>query len=267
MSMGSEFVDLLLPQGSVKIEYQWLNADAGDRPLMIFLHEGLGSLSMWRDFPALLCAALDCRGLVYSRPGYGLSTPRQAAQAWTPDFMHRQADQLLPALCRAMQLEQPVWLFGHSDGASIGLLYAAMFPAQVAGAILLAPHCFVEDITIANIAAARTAYLHTDLRQRLSKYHADPDSAFWGWNDIWLNPGFRSWCIDDHLASLACPLLLVQGSDDEYGTLEQVQRIARQVRQCELLELADCGHSPHRDQKDRLIEAAVSFFQRQGDKP
>ena len=135
MSLASEFVDLGLPQGSVKIEYQWLNADAGDRPLMIFLHEGLGSLSMWRDFPALVCAALDCRGLVYSRPGYGQSTPRQAGQALSPDFMHRQADQLLPALCRALKLEQPVWLFGHSDGASIALLYAAMFPAQVAGAI------------------------------------------------------------------------------------------------------------------------------------
>ena len=109
--------------------------------------------------------------------------------------------------------------------------------------------------------------LQSDLRQRLAKYHADPDSAFWGWNDIWLNPGFRSWCIDDHLASLDCPLLLVQGSDDEYGTLEQVRRIARQVRQCELLELADCGHSPQRDRKDRLIEAVDSFFQRQGDKP
>jgi pimeloyl-ACP methyl ester carboxylesterase len=181
--------------------------------------------------------------------------------------MHRQADQLLPAFFRALKVEQPVWLFGHSDGASIALLYAAMFPEQVAGAILLAPHCFVEDLTIVNIAAARAAYLQTDLRQRLAKYHADPDSAFWGWNDIWLNPEFRAWCIDDHLAALDCPLLLVQGSDDEYGTLEQVRRIARQVRQCELLELADCGHSPQRDQKDRLIEAVGSFFQRQGDKP
>jgi len=142
-----------------------------------------------------------------------------------------------------------------------------MFPEQEAWAILLAPHCFVEDLTIANIAAARTAYLQTDLRQRLAKYHADPDSAFWGWNDIWLNPEFRAWCIDGHLAALDCPLLLVQGNDDEYGTLEQVRRIARQVRQCELLELADCGHSPQRDQKDRLIEAVDSFFQRQGDKP
>ncbi len=250
----------------VRIEYQWLCAHNTDAPLMVFLHEGLGSVSMWRDFPLRLCEALGCRGLVYSRPAYGQSTARADADRWRPDFMHRQAYEVLPALLQVLSVDvcsDKIWLFGHSDGGSIALLYAARFSNYLQGAIVLAPHIMVEDISVQSIAQARTAYLETDLRARLARHHANPDSAFWGWNDIWLHPEFRAWNVTDELGAITCPLLAVQGVNDEYGTLEQIRGIARKAPQCELVELADCGHSPHRDHSDRLIEAVSHFYRRQ----
>jgi pimeloyl-ACP methyl ester carboxylesterase len=262
-SNTAAFVDVPWDGRSVRIEHRWIARAHRERPLIVFLHEGLGSVAMWKDFPDRLCHAADARGLVYSRPGYGRSTPRAAAEAWGLDFMHRQAHDLLPTLLTALdvQRERP-WLFGHSDGASIALLHAARFGSQLAGAIVLAPHIMVEDLSVASIANARDAYLETDLRARLAKFHDDPDSAFWGWNDIWLHPPFKQWSIEQEIAAIACPLLAVQGVDDEYGTLEQIRGIARRVTQTELLELADCGHSPHRDQPDALIEACVDFIER-----
>ena len=262
----SEFVELDWAGRRVRIEHQWLRREDSAAPLLVFLHEGLGSVSMWRDFPRDLCEALQCRGLVVSRPGYGQSTPRAADEAWGTDFMHRQAYEVLPALLEALGIHTATdkpWLFGHSDGGSIALLYAAKFPDAIGGAVVVAPHILVEEISVTSIAAAREAYLHTDLRQRLSRHHADVDSAFWGWNDIWLNPAFRTWNITQQLASITCLLLAVQGVNDEYGSLEQVRGIAAVAPQCKVVELADCGHSPHRDQKDCLIEAVSDFFQQQ----
>jgi pimeloyl-ACP methyl ester carboxylesterase len=259
----SEFVEIAWRGRHVRIEHAWIAPERRDAPLLVFLHEGLGSLAMWKDFPQRLCDAAQCRGLVYSRPGYGRSTPRAPAEAWNLDFMHRQAHEVLPALLEALRLDttsEPPWLFGHSDGGSIALLYAARFPTRVAGAIVLAPHILVEDLSVASIAKAREAYESTDLRARLAKYHDDPDSAFWGWNRIWLHPPFRAWSIEDEIASIRCPLLAVQGLDDEYGTLEQIRGIARRVPHTELLELAGCGHSPHRDQSEALIAAASAFL-------
>lgn len=255
----SAFVDIDWAGRALRIEHRWLRAERRARPLMVFLHEGLGSVSMWRDFPDRLCDALDLRGLVYSRPGYGRSTPRAAAEAWGPDFMHRQAFEVLPSLLRALDIDTRIdrpWLFGHSDGGSIALLHAARFPAAVAGAIVLAPHILVEAISVASIARAREAYRRTDLRQRLARHHDDPDSAFHGWNDVWLLPAFRHWSIESEIASITCPLLAIQGLDDEYGTLEQIRGIARRVPQTRLLELPGCGHSPHRDRPDDVIAAA-----------
>ena len=265
MTPAVEFATITWRNQPVRLEYQWVGVRDAPAPVMVFLHEGLGSVSMWRNFPDQLCQALGCRGLVYSRPGYGNSTPRAADDHWAPDFMHRQADEVLPAFLRAVGVhvqKQPLWLFGHSDGGSIALLYATHHPKALAGAIVVAPHILVEEVSIASIAQARNAYLETDLRQRLARHHADPDSAFWGWNDIWLDPGFRPWRIDEQLGSITCPLLAVQGVDDAYGTLEQIRGIARKVPQCELLELQACGHSPHKDQPDRLIAAVTHFFQR-----
>jgi pimeloyl-ACP methyl ester carboxylesterase len=253
-----EFADIDWGGRPVRIEHQWLNRHLDEAPLIVFLHEGLGSLAMWKDFPQQLCDACACRGLVYSRPGYGRSTPRGRDQHWAPDFMHHQARQVLPALLKALGVDsqaEPPWLFGHSDGGSIALIHAARFSQLVAGVIVLAPHILVEELSVRSIELARRAYLETDLRSRLARYHDDPDSAFWGWNDIWLEPSFRGWTIVSELAAIHCPVLAVQGLDDEYGTLEQIRGIARQVPHTRLLELPACGHSPQRDQPGAVIAA------------
>lgn len=263
MTASVEFVDIAWRQRRVRIEHQWLRREDADAPLMVFLHEGLGSVSMWRNFPQALCDALACRGLVYSRPGYGGSTPRAADEAWGVDFMHRQALEVLPTLLTALGIDaarDKLWLFGHSDGGSIALLHAAAHSPALRGVVVVAPHILVEDISVANIARTRTAYLESDLRQRLARHHADPDSAFWGWNDIWLHPAFRRWCIDHELHTIACPLLALQGLDDAYGSLEQIHGIARAVPQCKLVELPSCGHSPHLEQTDMLVQAVSKFF-------
>lgn len=263
MSVAVQFVEIDWAARPVQIEYQLIAPAKTGAPLIVFLHEGLGSLSMWKDFPQRLCEAAGCRGLVYSRPGYGASTPRAADEVWGLDFMHRQAHEVLPAFLAALGIDTtsaPPWLFGHSDGASIALLYAARFPGNSAGAVVLAPHILVEDLSVASIGKARTAYLETDLRQRLANYHDDPDSAFWGWNNIWLHPSFLDWSIETEIKAIRCPLLAVQGLDDEYGTLEQIHGIARSVPQTELLVLSNCGHSPHRDQAERLIDVASTFI-------
>lgn len=248
----------------LSIECAWVGPhDAPHAPLVVFLHEGLGSLSMWRDFPHKLCSALGWRGLVYSRPGYGRSTPRPADEAWRPDFMHRQAQEVLPALLARLGVDTqvyPPWLLGHSDGGSIALIHAARFPGRVAGLVVLAPHILVEDVSLHSIALARQAYLDTDLRERLARHHQDPDSAFWGWNDIWLSPDFRSWDIRPLLPAIGCPVLAVQGLDDEYGTLEQIRGIASRTAHTRLLELPGCGHSPQKDQTEALLAAATDFM-------
>jgi pimeloyl-ACP methyl ester carboxylesterase len=256
MTSAVSFIDIDWAGRTVRVEHQWIDQEKTAAPLIVFLHEGLGSLSMWRDFPKVLCAAT----------GYGRSTPRAADEAWGQDFMHRQAHEVLPALLEALDVdtaEDRPWLLGHSDGGSIALLFAAKYPECLAGAIVLAPHIRVEEVSVASIAQARIAYLETDLRERLARYHNDPDSAFWGWNNIWLRASFKQWSIETEIRAIACPILAVQGLDDEYGTLEQIRGIARGVAQTELLELAACGHSPHRDKADLLIAHVNAFIQRQ----
>lgn len=244
----------------IRIEHQWIAPERTAAPLVVFLHEGLGSVAMWKDFPTQLCNAGGFRGLVFSRPAYGRSTPRDADETWGVDFMHRQAHEVLPALFDVLGIREQPWLFGHSDGGSISLLYAAHAPDRVAGLVVLAPHLFVEDLTITNIEAAREAYLNTDLPKKLGRYHDDADSAFWGWNRIWLHPPFRQWNIEAELDAIRCPVLAVQGVDDEYGTLQQIRGIASRVHRTQLLELPDCGHSPHKDQPQQVIDATVSFI-------
>lgn len=261
---GVEFATLDWQGRQLDIEYQWVGVSDPSAPLMVFLHEGLGSLAMWKDFPHGLCTRLGFRGLLYSRPGYGRSTPRAAGECWGADFMHLQARELLPRFLERLGIDagnDPPWLFGHSDGASIALLYAARFPRRAAGVVLLAPHILVENVSIDSIERARNAYLETDLKDRLARYHDDPDSAFWGWNDAWLSPDFRQWSIEDEIAAIDCPLLAIQGVDDEYGTLEQVHGITRRLAQARVIELPDCGHSPQRDQPQRLLEAVTAFVE------
>jgi len=253
----STIVRIPVDSRALDIEYAWIGPQTADA--MVFLHEGLGSLAMWKDYPQRLCDTIGVRGLVFSRPGYGRSTPRAADESWDVDFMHVQARTLLPALFAALHLPTRPWLFGHSDGGSIALLYAASFPDAVAGVIAVAPHLFVEDVSVRNIAAAKVAYEASDLRMRLAKYHADPDSAFYGWNDIWLAAPFRQWNIEEEMRTITGPLLAVQGEDDEYGTMAQIDTLASIVPQTRLVKLAQCGHSPHRDQPEALTRAVADF--------
>ena len=266
MTSAIEFIEVDAAGGRWRIEHQWIARERVGRPLIVFLHEGLGSLSMWKDFPQRLCGAAECRGLVYSRPGYGRSTPRAPGENWTTTFMHEQAHEVLPALLRALGIDTDAadaadkpWLFGHSDGGSIALLYAARFASQVAGTVVLAPHIKVEEFGLIGIRAARDAYLHGDLKHKLARHHQDPDSAFWGWNTIWLGPAFATWSIEAELVHISGPLLAVQGAQDQYGTMAQIDGIALHAPQTALLKLQECGHSPHRDQPEAVL-AAVSEF-------
>ena len=230
-----------------------------NRPTLVFLHEGLGSVAMWRDFPARVTQATGCRSLVYSRYGYGQSDLLEAP--FKTDYMHREAQDALPELLAALDIHRPV-LVGHSDGASIALIHAGS-GHPLTGLVVMAPHCFVEDISIASIAAARATALSSDLLQRLSRYHRDAAKTFWGWNDIWLHPDFRTWNIESCLPQITCPILAIQGADDEYGTLAQIEAIAAKAvnsPEVALLELADCRHSAHKDQPDAVIRAIVEFL-------
>ncbi len=262
VAAGSVFAEIHALGRDMRLECQWIGSAGPQAPLLVFLHEGLGSVSMWKDWPRQVCEAAGCRGLVHSRYGYGRSTPRPAQEKWPVDFMHAQAREVLPALLLALGVDarrdKPV-LFGHSDGGSIALLYAAMHPDAVAGIVVAAPHILIEEKTLASIEQARQAYLETDLRARLGRHHADADSAFWGWNDVWLAPAFRAWSIEEYLPRIACPVLAIQGVDDEYGTLAQIRGIRRLAPQTELLELPGCGHTPHRDQSARVIQAVAGF--------
>ncbi len=263
MSADTSTITLSWNARSVDIEYQTLFPERREAPLLVFLHEGLGSVSMWRDYPQRLCEAGGFRGLVYSRPGYGHSTPRPLSEPLAPDFMHAQAHQVLPALLEALGIDarkDRPWLFGHSDGGSIALLYAAQFPDAIAGLVVAAPHLFVEDLSVQSIAKAKTAFETTALRDKLARHHQDVDSAFRGWNDVWLSPEFRDWNIENEVQKIRCPVLAVQGHDDEYGTMAQIDTIASLTPRTQLLKLDHCGHSPHRDQPDALNQAVCDFI-------
>ena len=242
------------------LEAERIAGARGDAPTLVFLHEGLGSVALWRDFPARLAARTGAAALVYSRRGYGrsdrLDGPRRV------DYMHEEALSVLPALLGALGISDPI-LIGHSDGASIALIHTGSGRWPVRALVLEAPHVFVEDVTIASIEQAKAIYRVSDLGRRLARYHDDPDHAFWGWNDIWLDPAFRSWNIEAHLPGVRCPVLAIQGADDEYGTLAQLDAIERGVSgPFERLVLADCKHSPHRDQPALTLAAMAEFIER-----
>jgi pimeloyl-ACP methyl ester carboxylesterase len=255
-SSESQFIEI----DGVRLEFIRIPAAKLGLPPLVFLHEGLGSVAMWRDFPAKVAEATGAEVIVYSRRGYGQSDKLAAAN--TVDYMHDEARQVLPRLLKQLGLERPV-LIGHSDGGSIALIFAGSKIAPLSGLILMAPHVFVEDITVASIAAAKVAYETTDLGKRLGRYHADADHSFWGWNDIWLLPAFRDWNVEEFVPRVECPILVIQGRDDEYGTPAQVDSIERLARApCEIALLADCRHSPHRDQPARTLELIAGFVAR-----
>lgn len=246
---------------SRRIEYVRLQPKAAKphRPPIVMLHEGLGSIAMWRDFPQQVADATDCEVVVYSRYGYGNSDPFEGSL--DVDFMHREALEALPALLDQLQIGRPI-LFGHSDGGSIALIHAGAAQRAVTGLILMAPHVRVEQLTVTSIAAAREAYLNGDLGEKLGRYHANVDATFRHWADIWLHPQFLHWNIEAYLPPIACPLLAIQGVDDEYGTMEQIDIIGRTVQGAELLKIPECRHSPHRDQPEAVLKAVAAFVEK-----
>ena len=236
---------------------------AGAQPTIVMLHEGLGSLALWKDVPQAVAERTGSTVVAYSRYGHGASEPLAAAQ--DVDYMHREAQRTLPALLEDLGIERPV-LLGHSDGASIAVIFAGTYPDAASGLILEAPHVFVEDCSIESIAKAKAAFATTDLERRLARYHTDPARTFRGWNDIWLDPRFRAWNIEEFLGRVRVPVLVIQGTGDEYGTAAQPAAIAAATGARVLL-LERCGHSPHRDRPGvtlRTIEAFVAEIRKMG---
>ena len=235
------------------LETLWIE---GKEPTLVFLHEGLGSIRQWRDFPEQVARATGCRALVYDRYGYGNSDVLLENRVGM-DFMHREALLFLPQVLEQSKIENPI-LVGHSDGASIALIHAGTHPVR--GVAVMAPHVFIEDVCVNSIAAANRTFETGELPLRLGKYHRDARKTFHLWADAWLDPAFRQWNIEEYLPRIRCPLLAIQGEDDEYGTMAQLDAIARQAGgPCELLQLPDCGHSPHKDQPERVLDAVAGF--------
>jgi pimeloyl-ACP methyl ester carboxylesterase len=240
------------------IEYRLLPGDAG-KPYLVFLHEGLGSVSLWRDFPDKVARRTGCRALVYSRFGYGQSAGLNGHRA--PTFMHDEALAVLPRLLAGLRISRPI-LIGHSDGASIALIHAAEAAHAIPAAVLMAPHVFVEPVSVENIAKITDTYETTDLRQRLMRHHAHVDDAFLGWSRIWLSPKFRTWSLGAEVQRLTCPTLLIQGDRDEYGTLAQLDAIVEAAPgPVQKLVLVQCGHAPHREQPAAVLDAISGFVE------
>lgn len=227
----------------------------GVSPPLVLLHEGLGSVRLWREFPAQLQQLSGRRLIAFSRFGHGHSAPPPEPRS--PGFFHTEALEVLPHLLDALGAPAPV-LVGHSDGGSIALIHAAHHP--VAGLVLLAPHVFVEEITVRAISKTREQYVSGELRRRLARHHDDPEAAFWGWCDVWLDPAFRDWNLEAEAALVTAPTLLIQGADDPYGSLEQIDRIeARLGGPVQRLVLPG-GHSPHLEHEGRVAEATAGFL-------
>jgi pimeloyl-ACP methyl ester carboxylesterase len=232
------------------------HASAEPKTTIVMLHEGLGSVSMWRDFPEQLAQRTGCNVLLYSRYGHGKS--QRLTEKRSADFMHHEARVVLPQLLGCFQIERPL-LLGHSDGGSIALIYAGTYPEAIRALILEAPHVFVEDLSIQSIQRIGGLYNATALRQSLQRYHDHADEMFWAWNDIWLDPEFRSWNIEEYLGSIVCPVLVIQGEQDEYGTVAQVQAITNRLPDAQSLLIPSCGHAPHRDQTATTLQAISRF--------
>jgi pimeloyl-ACP methyl ester carboxylesterase len=243
-----------------EIEVERIPARRTGAPTLVFLHEGLGSARLWKFFPSEIAVRTGCEAVVYSRAGNGfstvLTTPRE------PSYMHDEALQTLPALLEALGIGD-VLLVGHSDGASIALIYAAEHPQTTRAVVAETPHLFVEELSVESIAAIRTQYETTDLRERIGRHHADGDGTFYGWNDVWLSPAFASWNIEEYVERVAAPVFAVQGTGDRYGTLAQVDALASRARgPVDRLVLAECGHAPHLDRPEFVTTACAGWIER-----
>jgi pimeloyl-ACP methyl ester carboxylesterase len=234
---------------------RWGRSENGDRAI-VMLHEGLGSIALWKDVPHLIAERTGHDVIAYSRYGYGHSD--RLAEPRDVGYMHHEALSVLPTLLTELGLSQPI-LLGHSDGASIALIYAGSYPGSTSALILEAPHVFVEPLSIRSIARAKAAFETSDLEEKLARYHDDPRATFRGWNDIWLDPRFFTWNIEPYVGKVDVPVLLVQGEDDEYGTQAQLDAIRSRIP-AETVVLERCGHSPHRDRPSEALDAIAAFI-------
>ena len=241
-----------------RLETLWIQPGHTERSTIVMLHEGLGSVALWKNFPKRLAARTGCRVLVYSRYGHGSSD--KLMEKRPVEFMHHEGEVVLPELLDKLGITQPI-LLGHSDGGSISLIFAGKYPERPRALILEAPHVFVEDLSVSSITQAEVNYRTTDFPQKLGRYHAHVDATFWGWNDIWLDPEFRSWNIEEYLPGIRCPILCIQGEEDEYGTIAQVEAIQARVPSTEVMILPNCKHSPHRDQSEATLERMAEFVE------
>jgi pimeloyl-ACP methyl ester carboxylesterase len=257
---GSTFAEIDWRGRRVRIEHALLAPERRGRPLIVFLHEGLGSVSMWRDFPQRLASATGSRTLAWSRHGFGRSSPRAAP--WTPRFVHEEALEVMPALRERLGIARPL-LVGHSTGASIALVHAGANALPVAGVVAMAPLTDVEGSNVEAIRAARREYEAGAWREKLARHHDDVDAVFYGWNDTWLDPAFRSWNLRAELPGIRAPILAILGSEDEYASTAQVETIrakATHAASFELLLLPGCGHAPHRDRPDAVVAAVARLL-------
>jgi pimeloyl-ACP methyl ester carboxylesterase len=252
-------VELVSVDG-VQLEYALHGPSPAHAPTLVFLHEGLGSISQWRDFPAALCSRTECGGLVYNRRGHGKSDPLMGPRSL--GFMHDEALAVLPRLLDIFEITRPI-LVGHSDGASIALIYAGSGIGRPIALALEAPHVFVEDVTVSRIAELRELYQTTDLRTKFTRHHGpNADTLFRHWTDVWLRPEFRSWNIEDYLRDIDAPVLVIQGRNDEYGTERQVDTMVSALGgRCDAIMLDNCRHFPHIDQRAIVEDAMARFVQ------
>lgn len=241
-----------------RLAARWLRPAVPRRGTLVFLHEGLGSIAQWKDFPARLCQATGCAGFIYERRGFGGSDPLDGPRPL--DYLDRESHLVLPGILAAAGIADPV-LVGHSDGGTIALLYAAFHPRGPLAALTMAAHVIVEPETLAGIRQAREAFHNTDLPARLARYHGEKTAAtFGGWADTWLQPAFAHWQMVDRLASIACPVLAAQGEGDEYGTAEQVDLIVRHSGGPTTgWMIPNCGHAPHLQAGDAVLDRFAGF--------
>jgi len=251
----------VLTIGGKRLEYRCIGPAPRDAPTLVLLHEGLGCVALWRDFPDRLAKVTGLGVFVYSRAGYGQSDPAELPRPL--DFMTREAVDVLPQVLDAVGIGKAV-LIGHSDGASIAAIHGGQVrDPRIAGLVLMAPHFFTEEMGLAEIAKTREVYEQTDMARRMGKYHRNPDNAFRGWNGVWLDPDFKSWNIAGVIDMIAVPVLALQGRDDQYGTQAQIEVIQERIRApLDVVILDDCRHSPQFEQPEKTLEAVAQFATR-----
>jgi pimeloyl-ACP methyl ester carboxylesterase len=256
--MNDDATTSFVTAGGYKLHLRQIEGERPGMPTLVLLHEGLGTIAVWGDVPDALCRATGCPGLIYERPGYGASDPRPLP--WPDDVLEQEAEIVLPALLQALSIERPV-LIGHSDGGTIALLYAAAFPQRVRGAITLAAHVVLDDLTFGGVAALERSWRKGDLRSELERLHGlGAEILFRAWSGLWLDPARRAWSIIDRLPHITCPVLAIQGAEDEYGLPGQLDAIAAGVAgPAERVLISNCAHDPHHQARAVVLERIAAF--------